>query len=67
MNTLKLLTLATGKYFSNINKLNWKIIFLQFTLFLQFLALLSKEVKKNQNFRGEKVQLELPCILVDLV
>lgn len=49
MNTLKLLTLATGKYFSNINKLNWKIIFLQFTLFLQFLALLSKEVKKNQN------------------
>lgn len=38
-----------GKYFSNINKLNGKIIFLQCNLFLQFLAVLSKEViKKNQ-------------------
>lgn len=58
--------LATGRYFSNINKVNLKIIVLLLNFFQQFLVSLSKEeMKKIRICKGEKVLFELLCIIID--
>lgn len=58
--------LATGRYFSNINKVTLKIIVLLLNFFQQFLVSLSKEeMKKIRICKGEKILSKLPCIIID--